>query len=323
MTTLSIVHPTHLVAAELRETLDRRRDLWQRMHLLSTDPDEVGTLTEVRGEAAVVAAPDEASFDGVDVAFFFGKPESYAKLIDTLPKSTLAVVAGESAAVADGLPVVAGLNLDQVESSGTLLSPHPAALTCSLLLKQLSALRPRRLAATVLQPASVFGNAGLDDLLEQTRAMMTFQSPQEVKALPADLAFNVFQTPGAVDGILEPLKTLVGEHLPDDFVPSVQVLQTSVFHAYGLAMQLEFEEDPGLDALGAALEGGAFFDLDVHPHQFGPKQAVAQERMLVGPPQSAAPGVYSLWAAVDNLTLAGAANLLAILEALAPQLIKN
>ena len=323
MTTLAMFHPTHLVASELREVLDRRRELWQKMHLLSNREQEIGTLTEVRGEAAVVAAVDDSSFDGVDVAFFFGPAADYAPLLQNLPDTTTAVVVGQEPSYGDGLPVVSGLNLDQVSTTSTLLSPHPAVIAGALLLQRWATLKPVRWSATVLQPASVFGNDGLDELLEQTRAMLNFQTRDEDSPLPSDLAFNVFQNPDGVDGILGPLGTLMSDHLQQPCELSCQVLQTSVFHGFGIAMQVEFAQDPGEDALAQALEDHPSIDLDVPPHGFGPKQAVAQDKMMVGTPNLIRPGVYSLWTSLDNLTVGGAANLMAILEALSPQLTEN
>lgn len=320
MTKLAIFNPTHLVASELRETLDRRRELWDRLELLSNREDEIGTLTEVRGEAAVVAAIDEASFEGVDVAFFFGPAADYADLLDGLPDSTVAVLMAQDGDRADGLPLVAGLNLDQAGAGATLQSPHPATVAAALLLDRWLDLSPSRASLTVLQPVSVFGNEGLDELLEQTRAMLNFQSRDENTALPQDLAFNVFQQAGSADGILGSLNALLEARRQAPFEIGCQILQTSVFHGFGLAMQIAFDEDPGLDALSQALEDTTFLDLDVHPHRFGPKQAVAQDRILVGPPQAVGKGLYSVWVSFDNLTVTGAGNAMAILEALAPNL---
>ena len=158
MTHIAIVNPTHLVAAELRESLDRRRELWKKLDLLSTREQEIGTLTETRGEAAVVTAIDEHSFDGVDVAFFFGPAVSYRPLLSKLPATTTAIVMSESAGEADGLPIVAGLNLEQVGESSTLSSPHPAVIALAYLLAPMADFKPSRLGVTVHQPASLFGN---------------------------------------------------------------------------------------------------------------------------------------------------------------------
>lgn len=320
MTTLAIFHPTHLVAGELRESLDRRRELWDRLHLLSVREDEIGTLTEVRGEAAVVAAVDESSFDGVDVAFFFGPPESYADLLGNLPEGLIVVLMGEDATRHDGLPIVADLNLAQAADAATLASPHPAAVAGALVLDRWLELKPARVSLTIMQPASVFGNEGLDELLEQTRSMLAFQSRDEEGALPPELAFNLYQHGSGVDGILDPLESLLEPRRKQPMELSAQVIQTSVFHGFGLAIQLAFDDDPGLDAVAQALEGSERFDLDVHPHRFGPKQAVAQDRIAVGRPQKIRPGLYSVWTAFDNLTLAGAGNAVAILEALVDRL---
>ena len=328
MTHIAIVHPTHLVATELRETLDRRRELWQKLDLLSTLEQEIGTLTEVRGEAAVVTAVDGGSFDGVDVAFFFGPASSYRSLLTKLPATTTAVVMSESTDEADGLPIVAGLNLEQVGESSTLSSPHPAVIALAYLLSPLAPFNPRRLNVTVHQPASLFGNEGLDELLEQTRRILSFQSSEEEGALPQGLAFNLFEAPGGNAGIVGPLKSTLAASSFDQQASgsakeldiTCQVLQTGVFHGFGLSLHLELETDPGFDPLCAALDASPHLDLDTHPHRLGPKESVAKEVILVGSPKPAGDGRYTLWAAFDNLTVGGAMNAVSLLEALAPSL---
>ena len=324
MTTLAIVHPTHLVATELRESLDRRRELWQRMTLLSTSEDEIGTLTEVRGEAAMVAAIDDHAFDGVDVAFFFGSAESYKPLLDTLPETTTAVLMTEDSGASDGLPIVAGINLDQVTQSSTLSSPHPAAIALALLLQPLADLGPKHLSVTVVQPASVYGNAGLDELLEQTNHLLSFKTTEEEQTLPKDLAFNLFEAAGGPAGLVNDLKAVLAQttmgEAAGELDVSCQVLQAGIFHGYGLSVHVQLETDPGVDGLCKALDSSAFLDLDVHPHRFGPKEAVAKDVLLVGAPRSTGEGRYSLWVSLDNLTLGGAMNAISMLEALSPEL---
>ena len=112
MSTLALIHPTDLVAVELREELERRRDLWEELLLFSTDPEEIGTLSEVRGAAAMVQKLEDDSLEGVDVAFFSGAMERNRPLLERLPAATAAVVLSADAGGGDGRPVVAGVNLD-------------------------------------------------------------------------------------------------------------------------------------------------------------------------------------------------------------------
>lgn len=319
MTTLAIIHPTHLVAAELREALDRRRELWQRLELLSTSDDEIGTLTEVRGEAAVVTAASQEALDGVDVVFFFGPYSSYESLLPGLSEQTTAVLMSEDPTTAQGLPIIGNLNLEQISESSTLSSPHPAALALTLFLSPLATLGLNGLAVTVLQPVSMYGNRGLDELLDQTRNLLSFQSSQEEGVLPPETAFNLLPQGAETAGIVGPLRTLLTRAGADDFDITLQLLQASVFHGFGLSVHLRLTEDPGFDALCERLDKSPWIDLDTHPARLGPKEAVAKEQLLVGTPIDQGDGRYSFWVCFDNLTIAGAMNAVALLEALSGQ----
>ncbi len=53
---------------------------------------------------------------------------------------------------------------------------HPAALALALLLERLQQAAPVRFAAaTVLEPASEFGRAAMDELHQQTVSLLSFQ----------------------------------------------------------------------------------------------------------------------------------------------------
>ena len=53
---IAIVNPISLLGQELREGLERHSELWSEVSLLTTDPEAVGTVTEVAGAAALVKA---------------------------------------------------------------------------------------------------------------------------------------------------------------------------------------------------------------------------------------------------------------------------
>lgn len=312
---IALVHPTGLLAVELRETLDRQRDLWRRLDLLSDLPDDVGTLGEVGGKPVLVQPIDEHSFEGTDVVFFAGDIEAARPLIARVPAETTIVLLSPGAGPEDGHPVVAGINLETAEPERVLLSPHPGTVALAHLLHPLLQFRPRRLAATLLQPVSIRGKAALDEMFDQTRAILAFADNPPREIFPTQLAFNVLpaESPGHVAGHL---RTVLGLEAP----MSVQVLQAAIFHSFAVSLHLELAEDPGVEAVKKALEGEPFIDFAVDPELLGPIDAANRDEVLVGSvdPVAGLPGVYQLWAVMDNLTRGGALNALAILEALHP-----
>ncbi len=316
MTTLAIIHPTHLVAEEFRQLLETRPELWHELRLLAVDADEAGVLTEVRGAAAIISQLDESSLDGADIAFFFGSFESYRDVLASKPPATAAVLVAETATPPDALASVPLLG-DEIPlgRQQTILSPHPVVVALSHLLWPLRRFKIRTAAATAIQPVSAFGKDALDELLGQARDLLSFSSTSEFEHLPATLAFNILQ-PTESPQLGDQLKQVLGEALGTDFQLAVQMLYGGVFHGLSLSVQIFLEDDPGSQEVIEALENHPSLDFAADPHLLGPKDVAGRDEILIGQVQSTGGGGYTLFAVLDNLTVAGSHNLLAIVERL-------
>ncbi len=322
MTTLAIVHPTDLVGKELCEQLEGQRNAWQELRLLSTQSDEIGTLAQVRGEAALVLAASEDSLAGVDVAFFCGPIAANRPLLAATPAATAKIVLSPDATLADGHPTVAEINLETATRELTLLSPHAGVIGLAHLLAPLLPLAPQTAIATLLQPLSVFGTQGLDEALEQTRNLLTFQ-PRPSGILPTQVAFNLFPAQGANAHLVDLLHTVLRSATASQpqarlSEVSLQVLQAGIFHSFGISLYLRFAPDPGLAAVRSALQSHLVNELVDEPELLGPIDAAARDEVLIGPisPAPGQPGGYWIWAVLDNLTRGGVTNALQILDAI-------
>ena len=313
MTRLALIHPTGILANELRESLDRRRELWLEIALLSDNEEEIGHLTEARGTAAMVQPLVPDSLSEVDVVFFGGSIEATRPLLAMVPPSASAVILSPDANLDDGQPLVGGVNLTNTDPAHVLLSPHPGAIALAHLLHPLRDLALRRATATLLQPISVHGNAALDEVFNQTRAILAFAQNQPRDIFPTQMAFNVLPTQHSADAVVSHLHSVLGEELPVE----VQVLQAGIFHSYGVSLTVEFETDPGQKAVEEALTGHPMIDRAPDPELLGPIDAAAREEVILGPVEADGrrAGVYRLWAVMDNLTCGGALNAIQILEA--------
>jgi len=319
MTTLALIHPNDLLAVELRERLDRRPDLWSELRLLGTSEEEVGTLTEIRGAAAMVQPLEPASLEGVDVAFLCGPTAGDRALLEGLPAEATTVILASDAGPEVGPPVVAGVNEGDVVRGGTVVSPHPGVVALAHLLHPLLPFRPRRADVTLVEPVSIHGKAGLDEMFEQTRRILAFQSPEEPGLLPTQLAFNLIPAPGAPRaGIEAHLRTVLGD-ADAELTLTLRLLRAGVFHGYGVSAYLELAEDPDAGAVVEALAGHPFVEMADEPELLGPIVAAGHDRVVVGTLEPAGPGGFHLWAVMDNLTCGGAANALRILESISQQ----
>ena len=325
MTTLAILHPTGLLGDELRGSLARRRELWHELLLLTTLDSEIGTLTDIGGAAAMVTVLEENSLDGVDVAFFCGPIAANRPLLARLPAGTMAVVLSPDATLDDGQPLVAGVNLehaplDAIRLGEPAVSPHPATVLLAHLLDGLRDFPPIRATATFLQPSSMHDRAGVDEVLEQTRAILSFASNPPREAFGTQIAFNAIPSSLPPPPIHAQLRRILGDEAPD---VACQILQTSIFHSYGVSLLIELDEDPGEVALREALARSPMLEPAVDPELLGPIDVAGAAEILVGSVTAAPgqPGAYWIWAVMDNLTRGGALNAIAILEAVAAQTI--
>ncbi|MBV8202042.1 MAG: hypothetical protein JOZ15_15590 [Acidobacteria bacterium] len=317
MSILAIVHPTNLLGKELRETLDRGTTgpTWQEVRLLSTREQEIGILTDAGGAATVVRSYDPDALDGVSVAFFCGPIAANRPLLAELPPEVTAVVLSPDATVADGLPLVAGINSRPGGDGGpsVLLSPHPAVVLLAHLLYPLAGFEPRQAVGTVVQPASLHDDAGIEELFEQTRQIVAMTARRRSQVFGAQLAFNLLPA-GRVEETAATVAAALGAVLPGPVPLSIQLVQGGIFHCLALSLHVSCAAAPSAQAVRKALTGSPFVEPAGDPRHLGPIDAAASDKVLLGHVRRDETGVW-IWAAMDNLTRGGALNALEIAAA--------
>lgn len=314
MTSLAILHPTSLVGKELREALEARPELAGDLRLLSSEDEEIGTLTEMRGELTLIDRGDSEELGGTDVALFCGSLEESAPFLERRPEGMTAILLCPDAGPTDGIPVVAGVNSSEVQSGTVLVSPHPGAVLLAHLLHGLRDLGPTEAVATLIAPASMHGEAGLDELFEQSRHIIAMVEQRPPDIFGRQLAFNLF--PGRRSGAeIEASTTAVlGTDGP---AVGVQVVQGAVFHGVSTALHVRFAEPASARSVRRNLGASTYFELAREPELLGPIEAAAGDKILVGPVREVpATGGLWIWAVMDNLTRGSALNAIGILEEL-------
>jgi aspartate-semialdehyde dehydrogenase len=314
VTTYAIVHPTNLLGKELKETLENRPEVAGDLLLLSSRDDEIGTLTEVAGAAALVGRYEPEKLKGVPVAFLCGTMADNRPLLPTLPPETTAVILSYDATVEDGFPVVAGVNTAAARGRRVLLSPHPGVVLLAHLLEALRGLSPEQAAATLIQPASMRDEAGLEELFEQTRQIVAMTRRTATPVFGAQLSFNVLPTPLPADPVAAQLGAVVAGLPP----AALQILQGGIFHSVSASLWVRCAGDPSAQAVRKALGGHPHLEAADKPRHLGPIDAAASDKILFGSVRKdeAAGGLW-LWAVMDNLTRGGALNAIEVAEAVA------
>jgi len=192
---------------------------------------------------------------------------------------------------------------------------HPAALALALLLERLQLAAPLRFAAaTLLEPASAFGRAAMDELHQQTVSLLSFQTlPRAV--FDAQVAYNLLGGLGESSTInLGAEEARIRRHyaaLGDGRWPALalQVIQAPVFHGHAFSIAVELERAVDISALEEVLSGDhvdlVLEDTD-SPSNLA---ATGQNDLLVrlrpereGRNPNQASRIW-LWAASDNLRL--------------------
>jgi aspartate-semialdehyde dehydrogenase len=310
---IAIVEPTTLLGREVKETLEGRPGLAADLRLLTTREEEYGTLTEIAGAAALVAHATPETVADLDLLLVCGELSAIRPLLDALPAGATVVLLSPDATLADGVPVVAGVNPGELERGTVLLSPHPAAVLLAHLLHPLAGLGLEQAVATVIQPTSMYGDPGIDELLEQTRRILAMAGPPSGGPFGGQLAFNVL--PGATAG--ESVAGQAAATLDFRGPLAVEVLQGAVFHGMAASLWVEVEGATEPEALEDALLSSAWIERSDTPESLGPVAAAAEAHILLGSVRAdaARPGGFWIRAVMDNLTRGGALNAVEIATA--------
>jgi aspartate-semialdehyde dehydrogenase len=307
---VAIYHPMTLLGKELREQLANESALASDVQLLATRDDEVGTLTDAGGAAAVVGRA--AGEVDADLAFFCGPIAETRALLGERAAKTTAIVLSVGATLEDGVPCVEGVNLEKARAGEVLLSPHPAAVTLARLLHPLGA-GLRSVSATVVLPVSQTEEAGLHELFEQTRSILAFGPQPPSPILGGQLAFNLVRGTDDDAALAAPLAAV----LRPGVAVAVQSLFGGVFHGVSASAYVQMSGAEDAAALRARLADAPGLELRGLKSRFGPIDAAQSTHLLVGEVRADArnPGGFWLWATLDNLTAGGVGNALAIARA--------
>lgn len=273
---------------------------------LLDEEDAQGKLAAVDDEIALIQRVEPDSFEDCDFTFFAGDPEltrKYARqalqagswLVDLsgeLEKSPGMLVRApwvpERPAGADATAAKPSLKVQTPDLyTRAVVSAHPVAVLLAMLAARSQQLAPLHgLWATLLQPASEYGHAALEELHQQTASLLSFQ-PLPTEVFGGQTAFTLavsFDAAGqaalahAADRIRHHYSIIAA--VPASAL-ALQVIQVPVFHGYALSVAVEFAHPVAAGALAEALAGShvrIIADAKAFP---GNVQAVEEEEAQV------------------------------------------
>jgi aspartate-semialdehyde dehydrogenase len=309
----AVVGASTLLGKELADELNQAKTVTWDLTLLDT-PEAGGQITAAGDEALVIQPVSAEAFAHIDVAFFAGEQATVLEFWKIAHAAGASIV--DLTGALEGKPNVIvrtpfvedGTELDL--TTVAVVSAHAAAIILASANVELLPLGLRRMAATVLQPASELGSAGVEEMHQQTVGLLSFK-PLKKDVYDAQVAFNVVASIGDSAKVdLERVRQKIGRQIEviagaGTIGPiALQLIQVPVFHGYTASVFVEFGSSVTKEAVSAALRGGELRMVE----ERSPSNETAAGRgevfFRVTATDSNEGSAFWLWIAADNLRLA-------------------
>jgi aspartate-semialdehyde dehydrogenase len=326
---VAVVGATGAVGNEMIATLVGRDFPVERLRLFASERSE-GKIMEFKDTEIPVESLNEKSFEGIDIALFSAGAER--------SKTWAPVAAGSGCVVVDNssqwrmdpeVPlIIPEVNPHDLKwHKGIIANPNCSTIQMVVVLKPLhDAARIKRVVVTTFQSVSGTGQKAVDELLQQTTALLNFK---EVKCnvYPYQIAFNVLPH---IDKFLEngytkeemkmvnETKKILGDNSIKITATTVRV---PVFRSHSESLNIETEKKLTANEVRAILAkapGVIVFDApekNVYPL---PINVAGKDETYVGrirEDESIEHGI-NMWIVADNLRKGAALNAVQIAEKL-------
>jgi aspartate-semialdehyde dehydrogenase len=305
---------------------------------LMDDEAELGSLEAVGDEVSFIQRIEPGSFARVDFAFFAGDEQLTLRHWQSAARAGASIVdlsyalEGQPGVLVrapwiDGelqpIPAQPGSDTPGLETPA-IVPAHPAATALALLLGRVAqSTSIISASATVLEPASEYGRAAMDELHQQTVKLLSFtELPRQV--YDTQVAFNAtpafgdsakFSLAASESRIRRHFAVLSAGRLPD---VGVQLLHAPVFHGYGISLAVELGTPISLDQMEAALAGEHVEIVTAEADPPTNLTVAGQPNVLVRvrPHNTKEPETtrFWIWAGLDNLRFAALNALACSLE---------
>lgn len=324
---VAVVGATGAVGEEMRRVLDEHDFPVARLKPLASERS-AGTTIEWRGHRIPVEVLGDDSFADVDLALF-----SAGTSVSTAfaPKAAAAgaIVVDNSRAfrmhpeVPLVVPEVNAAALDRHD--GIIANPNCSTIQMVVALEPLRAAAGlKRVVVSTYQAASGAGRAAMDELRDQTVALLNFGEPKH-RVFPRRLAFDVLPhiDTFADDGFTGEEHKMIRETRKIMSLPDLPVCATCVrvpvFIGHACSVNVELGAPMTVEAAHAALGAvpgvHVFDERDRYPTA---ADVVGEDGVFVGRIRQdpSVPAGLAMWIVADNLRKGAATNAVQIAEAL-------
>jgi aspartate-semialdehyde dehydrogenase len=310
---IALVGGSTLLGRELRDVLAYAQPD-ARVKLVAAEGEEAGMLTEQAGEPALITDLDVENLRGASAILLAASPDLSRKVLAMdLPGVVidLTYAAEDDPRVRLRAPMVEPSGFDSGATVHQIA--HPAAITLALFFNYLHLRHPVRASVVhILEPASERGAQGVDELQQQTVSLLSFKGlPKAV--FDAQLSFAMLARYGEeAAAALEEIELRVERHLATLLgnssrapMPSLRLVQAPVFHGYSFSLWVDFEKNPGVEAIENTLASAG---VDVRGEGMEPPNNVGmagQSGIAVGAIalDRNRPSACWIWMVADNLRI--------------------
>ena len=344
---LAVVGATGAVGTVMLEILSSRKDVWGEIRLIAS-ARSAGKKLHCRGEELTVVALSPEAFDGIDVAMF-DVPDEVSAEWAPIAVSRGAVVVDNSGAFrmdADVPLVVPEVNPHDVTKRPRGIISNPNCTTLSMIVV-MGALHKefdlKELVVSSYQAASGAGQAGIDTLRDQVRAVSGTQAGTnagdvrdvvgDLGPFPAPLVLNVIPWAGSLkeDGYTSEELKVRNESRKILGLFNLKVAATCVrvpvITAHSLTVHAVFAKEPSRKQAQEILQSAAGVKLVDDPENYKfptPADVVGTDPTWVGRIRKSIddPMALDLFVCGDNLRKGAALNTAQIAELLAMEFSK-
>lgn len=312
--------PTGELLLELLQDRDFPR---AGLHALE-DASAAGTRLPLGNRDIAVESLDAFDFSSVKLAFFCGGAIQAAKHAARAAAAGCIVIDTSAqfrtdTAVPMVVPELNAAALATVRGGGIVAMPSAAGIALALALKPLhQAAGLRSVHAFLAQPVSDDGREAVEELAQQTRALLNFQElPKAV--YPKQIAFNLLPPADDEAEAAPPreLRRLLGEGI----ATSVSASRAPVFYGLSLAVHIETTQPLSTERAWELLSTAPGLELPDEAEEGVPTavtEASGQDAVFIGRlrQEPSKPQALSLWITMDNLRKGAALNAVQVGEVL-------
>jgi len=328
--TVAVVGATGAVGQEMLKTLEQRNFPVAKLKALAS-ARSAGKKVKFKGEEITVEELKPESFEGVDIALFSAGGSRSKEFAPEAVKRGAVVIDNSSAFRMDPeVPlVVPEVNPEDVEwHKGIIANPNCSTIQMVVVLKPLHDLaKIKRVVVSTYQAVSGAGAQAIEELKEQTKAILEGRPVPPPNKIPKQIAFNCVPHIDVFfdDGYTKEEVKMINETkkiMHDDSIKvSPTCVRVPVFVGHSESVNIEFERPVTVEEARAALEKAPgvkvvddFKNL-VYPT---PIDVAGKDEVLVGRLRrdDTIEHGLNLWIVGDNLRKGAALNAVQIAELL-------